>query len=153
MRIASGVFHRTSDCTTPSTSSLAMPREAPRVAPRLAKSRVARVILAECQVRRAASACVIAQLMTALRHPSARLPVKGVASPDGENAGHLYRSSVGQGCASSHCFHRHAKLSGLLSSRRNHMSLPPHSMFSLSHFDGAERPRSRWPFERDAMVA
>ena len=71
----------------------------------------------------------------------------------GENAGHRARSLIGQGYVSSHWRQRHAKLSGFWSSYRNHMSRAPHSMLSRSHLEGAERPRSRSPFLREATVA
>ena len=90
---------------------------------------------------------------TTLSKPSAWPPVKGRPSPDGEKAGQRARSLAGQGCASSHWRQRHAKLSGFWSSYRNHISRAPHSMLSRSHLEGAERPRRRSPFLREATVA
>ena len=93
------------------------------------------------------------RLSTTLSRPSAWPPVKGRPSPVGEKAGHLARSLAGQGCASSHWRQRHAKLSGFWSSYLNHMSRAPHSTLSRSHLEGAERPRRRSPFLREATVA
>ena len=111
------------------------------------------VTRAECHERLAASAAGMTSASSSLRHASACPPVNGVAPPVGEKAGHRCRSPVGHGCASSHCCHRQAKLSCCESSYLNHMSRLPHSMFSRSHLEGAERPRSMCPLRRDAMTA
>ena len=81
------------------------------------------------------------------------MPVKGLLSPVGEKAGHQERSRSGHGCSSSHCCQCRAKLRGFVSSRRNHMSLPPHSILRRSHLEGADLPRNRSPFLREAMTS